>query len=491
MDKKTDLRAALFCFAASAVLLLICSMNSYLYPLNPWVDVNCFVTVGKGMLEGLVPYRDLIEQKGPLLYALHALTQLVSPGDYHGIYWLEVLLLSGSLMMFWKIARLYVRRISVGWVILPAVVLLTSRAFKMGDSAEELCILPAAFSMYDLLRARGRADGISLPRYVLNGFLAGCILWIKFSLLGFHFVWMAYLAIETLAEERSVLCALKRCGAFLLGMLLSGVPWLIYFGANGTLGELVDIYILNTAVNYGRSGNGIWRNVVRMLMESAEKNPAYAALLACGGICAMVSCRLGWREKLFLIASAAGTCLGAFCRGGFDYYCVILAVFLPFSMLLPGWVCEKLGARKGRCRWLCPAALTCGALCALMLSANAQYIGYPYEKTAQGQAAAVAKCSEGDTLLNVGGLDAGFYYAMDMRPADRWFCWLNVSRRKCLEEQAACVERKEPRYVICNVPALEEYGFPATYELAYTFETDYAAKLGACSRCYLLERKEG
>ena len=65
-----------FCCAVAAVS--VCSLSSPLYAFNTWVDANCFMTVGKSMLYGLVPYRDLYEQKGPLLYALYALCYLVS-----------------------------------------------------------------------------------------------------------------------------------------------------------------------------------------------------------------------------------------------------------------------------------------------------------------------------------------------------------------------------------------------------------------------------
>ena len=50
----------------SVAVLLICSKNSPLYPMNDWVDVNCFFTVGRGITHGLVSYRDLYDQKGPL-----------------------------------------------------------------------------------------------------------------------------------------------------------------------------------------------------------------------------------------------------------------------------------------------------------------------------------------------------------------------------------------------------------------------------------------
>ena len=57
-----------FALLVSFAVLTVCSKNSFLYPMNDWVDVNCFFTVGRGITHGLVPYRDLYDQKGPLLY---------------------------------------------------------------------------------------------------------------------------------------------------------------------------------------------------------------------------------------------------------------------------------------------------------------------------------------------------------------------------------------------------------------------------------------
>ena len=52
------------------IILLLTSKNSFLYPLNDWVDENAFFTMGKSLMNGVVPYRDLYEQKGPLLYLI-------------------------------------------------------------------------------------------------------------------------------------------------------------------------------------------------------------------------------------------------------------------------------------------------------------------------------------------------------------------------------------------------------------------------------------
>ena len=64
MEKsRSRMAVPLFCLGVSALLLLVCTKSSPLYPLNDWVDVNIYRTIGSGMFRGLVPYRDLFDQK--------------------------------------------------------------------------------------------------------------------------------------------------------------------------------------------------------------------------------------------------------------------------------------------------------------------------------------------------------------------------------------------------------------------------------------------
>ena len=59
--------------------------------MNTSVDPNCFMTVGKGMMHGVVPYRDLLKQKGPVLYFVYGLAALVSPHSFFSVYLLELI----------------------------------------------------------------------------------------------------------------------------------------------------------------------------------------------------------------------------------------------------------------------------------------------------------------------------------------------------------------------------------------------------------------
>ena len=95
--KKEQKHLLIYCALLSLLFLAVCSQSSFLYPLNDWYDANDFLTMGKGILHGLVPYRDLYEQKGPLLYGLHALAALVDSNGFFGVYLLEILNLTWTL----------------------------------------------------------------------------------------------------------------------------------------------------------------------------------------------------------------------------------------------------------------------------------------------------------------------------------------------------------------------------------------------------------
>ena len=104
------------------------------------------------MMKGLVTYRDIYEQKGPLLYFLHGLAYFISRNSFTGVYILEVLAFGAFLKSIISILRHF----HIGLPCLLAVILgaliLSSPAFGLGDSAEELCLPFILWSLYYLLK---------------------------------------------------------------------------------------------------------------------------------------------------------------------------------------------------------------------------------------------------------------------------------------------------------------------------------------------------
>ena len=106
-SKLTTLELAVL-IAAAVITITIVSACSPLFPFNPWDDTNCFFTLGRGIIHGVVPYRDLYEQKGPLLYFIYALTALISEKSFVGAWIVECIAAAFYSIFSWKIVKLYI-----------------------------------------------------------------------------------------------------------------------------------------------------------------------------------------------------------------------------------------------------------------------------------------------------------------------------------------------------------------------------------------------
>ena len=95
----------LLTFAVCSVLTALAASSFFrLFPGNalpPAEDSSVFLYIGKRMLEGKLPYRDLFDHKGPILYFIECLGLRLSHGKTDGVWMLEVLnLLWTSALMF-------------------------------------------------------------------------------------------------------------------------------------------------------------------------------------------------------------------------------------------------------------------------------------------------------------------------------------------------------------------------------------------------------
>ena len=55
-------------FIFSFLLMFFCTRSSPLYRFNGWCDINAYYTMGKGLFNGKIIYKELFDHKGPLLY---------------------------------------------------------------------------------------------------------------------------------------------------------------------------------------------------------------------------------------------------------------------------------------------------------------------------------------------------------------------------------------------------------------------------------------
>ncbi|MGN0777199.1 MAG: hypothetical protein ACI4MM_11045 [Candidatus Ventricola sp.] len=443
MTRREKRQIALFCLAASAVLLLLCSQCSPLYPINVWGDANCLLTVGRVMKAGGVVYRDIYEQKGPTLYLIHMLAACITERSFLGVYVLEVLSFAAALAMA---CRMMMRRMSARsacalGALLGAFVL-TGAAFSRGDSAEEFCLPYLMGALMLVLDEYGQRPGPMRKRPLfVCGLMAGMVATIKFTILGL-FVGLCIAEGVLALREGGFARALKSAGVFLAGMLLPVLLWCVYFAAHGALEDFYTAYIHNNVFLYSdetRTAMGMLHDV----WNTVRDNTLWV-LAAVGGLLALLTdSRERLAARLAVLCMAACAFAAVFFLGRtWAYSALVLCVFAFAGM---GRIGERLGGlleKRGAGAAVCALALAA----ALLLSPNAYLRGEDKSNLAQTRLAGFVH--EGATLLQYSHLDDGLYLTTGTLPQQKYFVRLNVNYDEMYDELDRYVEEAIPDYVL-------------------------------------------
>lgn len=230
-------KGLLFLLSALAGVALFTESTSPLF--SGWgYDSAMFQTIGKYWAEGYLPYVDLYDHKGPMIFFINALGYGL--GRRNGVYIIQVL----SIALSEAIAcRLLADRLGRGKSLALALLLpfVLAANWQEGNTTEEY-ILPLLFGSYLLMAhwcggleegrfahragaafVYGLCFGLALMTRVTNA-LGVC--------LGVAFI-TVLLAVK--GEWKNLLA---NAGTFLLGMTVMVLPFCVYFAAHGALYDM-------------------------------------------------------------------------------------------------------------------------------------------------------------------------------------------------------------------------------------------------------------
>lgn len=482
MKKK---KIVIYCLILSSLFLLLCTKNSPLYEMNDWQDVNAFFTMGKSMMHGVVPYVDLFEQKGPLLYLIYGIGSLISESSFIGVFILEVLFFTVTLYYMSKIINLFLSE-EINYLLLPliAIFILTSRVFTHGGSCEEFCFPFIIVSLYIFTKYL-KTKIISNKETIIVGLMASFILWMKYSLLGFH-IGFILVVILNLLKEKNYKGLLQKSIMFIIGFLIGTLPWLIYFGINNGLDKLIDVYFLFNMSSYGYQGN-IFEKIASCLSLMSSKllcNYEYLILIFLPLVISIKK-RIFFKDKIdniYLLFVFFSMMFGIYIGGvNFRYYALPIFLFMIFGLIFIVKT-NTLFPKKIKYNDLVISSLIIIIWCFGIIwirSNNIKYINYDKSDYAQFVFADLIK--ENKTILNYGFLDAGFYFTTRTIPSVYYFEKQNVSYKiykENMDEQNRYIKDKKIDYVIVKtnkakkVPKLTE-----NYKLVKTMSQQYEEKI--------------
>ncbi len=465
--EKTDtisLRSLSVLFISAVSVITLCSKSSPLYPFNNWDDANCFLTVGRSLLRGRVLYRDIFEQKGPLLYFLQALCALISPDSFLGVWLLEIIACFLFLAVAYRMLLLFCPKGAVAVMLPMAVCIYSSGAMSHGGSVEELCLPCAAYCFYVGLEAlMKRQAQIPLHKCFLLGVTAGIVLWIKFSLLGIY-IGFAIFFIAYYCKEKRLRELLRALGGAFGGLGAASVTVVVYFLRYGALQDLYEVYFYDNLFLYSvKSGgnilSGLLTNLLFGLLSMVENNAAVFALIVLGGIYAAGKQRYVLLYHLLLCVSSYFFIYS----GGrhYQYYSFILCVFVPLGFVPVYYLLQELRGEKPFSRTVKRLGagglyLVCMGL-ALCVSPNTYMLRYQKEDLPQYAFREIMQQEDHPTLLNYGFLDGGFYTVSGIDPTCKYFCGLNLPYDPIKKTQDEFVRNGETDFVVTKGHGLTPY----------------------------------
>lgn len=423
---------------SAVITITFVSTSSPLFPYNPWDDTNVFFTVGRAIKHGLVPYRDIFDHKGPLLYFIYALATLVSEKSFIGVWIIECAAASVFSVYSWKIAKLYTVPSKFSIVLIPLFlgVVYTCKMFNFGGNTEELCFPLLTVVLYLVLKAIVFSDGLPGKKEALIcGIISGALFWLKYTFLGFMIGVCLYILCLSV-KRKSYARLWSLIWRFLAGFMIVTIPLVLYYLVNGALGYLWEAYFYDNIFLYYRDTETIAifsipviKNIaipIHSMFASIVMFPSFGVMLFFT-LLSMVFIGKEHRKKTFILffmtlALSAGF---IFTRRVFIYYYAYILYYcfgfalIPFIRL---WnkAEEVFKDNRSFIRGLLSFSLIIVFALTIFLGKNKYLIFQPKMFLAQYRMAETINQTPDAKVLTYDVMDAGFYTAAGIMPCNRY-----------------------------------------------------------------------
>lgn len=458
----------LFIFLTAVAVMFLNSRSSPLYPFNDWMDPNTMFTVGKGVLKGYVPYRDLYEQKGPLLIFLHTIGAAISYTSFIGIWFFELIACFCYLYFLYKTMALFFGNKACIAIPLIALITYSPYAFLAGDSAEEYSLAFLSYALYVGCKALLNRNLPSGREFFLIGLTSGIIFWSKYSLTGFYAGWFLYFLIFSIMRKQ-LEKLLKGVLTIISGIIIVTVPVFVYFIANDAIDSLLQVYFYNNLFYYSEVSLTFAQKM--QVGINTFRRFAPFAMIFCGTGVLWLVFRKRWKLMVFLFMAFLGTFI--FINIGGIYHIYTSLILTIFSLSGTFWLLElchlipqKPDNPVQRLPGISAVSLVACLFFLCRLSHNMHYLQYKEDEMFQYQIKSVIESSniENPTILHYQVAETGINTVTGSIPGIRFFCSYNNDKIGVLEEQEQCIKNQCADFIITLSREEEDHPTFETYD---------------------------
>jgi len=235
-------------FLCLFILSFIIVFSSTYNPLNfrrMHVDSAVYITIAQGITRGQLPYRDFVDNKGPLLYLFSAAGLRL--GGFTGIWIIELLFMCVSVFFAYKIALFFGERLNAllgtafSFVVLNAF--LTNYVGTEEYSLPFLMISLYIFTKYFF----SPKQEIRFIELIVLGFCFASAVLIRLNMFPLWAGFCLVIFVQTIIKHTFVQLG-KYVLGFCLGVVIVILPVFLYLQLNGIVDAFVEQVIYGSAV---------------------------------------------------------------------------------------------------------------------------------------------------------------------------------------------------------------------------------------------------
>lgn len=283
-------------------------------------DAAFFRLVGQGMTQGYLPYRDFFDMKGPFLFFIQYIGQLLSYGRL-GLFIIQWINLFCSIVIICKIFELYhiSNRIIQICLLIP-IAFIASFTFEGGNLTEEFSLIELCSCLFLCLyyfKSNEIPNILCHTRFycyagLWYGICFGLLLMIRITNAALICAMLLIISLDLIKAKKYRELGVCAC-MYIIGLTTSVIPAILFFGLKGLIGEAFEaVFVLG----FKYAGE---KTLLQHILESFS---SYRLILLI-----VIPCLIpiifhwrSWRERFFMIIGTLFTFLAISSGNNYPHY---------------------------------------------------------------------------------------------------------------------------------------------------------------------------
>ena len=228
------------CFLVGGGFVLIFSYStSIIYPYFWGNDSAQFLTIGKAWYLGNIPYKDMFDHKGPIIFFIDMIGFYIANASRYGVLFIQIVFMCFTISGILAISQLIIKNYIYGIAIVFITLCSMKYNYVEGNSVEEYCLPFIVWSTYGIVKwfmsdrkrhkfkwscLYGITTGVCLLTRVTNiAPICGGII-------------IIFIKIFFEKEYKNIILNIV---TFILGFFIVSLPYIVYFYENGLLYDMI------------------------------------------------------------------------------------------------------------------------------------------------------------------------------------------------------------------------------------------------------------